>query len=253
MSQGEKRTTMRAGETPTLPLTDDQIFTPEGEIRRPSRFRPALSTKPLSEPLEPPPPPNFPPSDLRSYHGDHSWPWLRRLLVALVGAVGMSAVLMMGIVIGFSLARLSVSATPTRVATPDSRPAVTREPTVPAVPTPSPIITPRTFVAQAGRKQPTAAQGNSGEYESCIQGQVIDSKRYPISSAVLGLSNGNKLYETTTNAFGYYQFCGLGASPWSVTLFNIPPFEAELLRQPTYTIYLNGAQGQIAEVNFVER
>src|SRR5262245_20883547 len=99
---GAKRTSRKPGETPVLFVSDEELFTPEGEIRRPSRFRPATSTRPLSEPLEPPPPPIFPPSDLPIYQGDHRWPWIRRALLSIIGAVSMGLVLLLGIVIGFS-------------------------------------------------------------------------------------------------------------------------------------------------------
>jgi hypothetical protein len=136
---------------------------------------------------------------------------------------------------------------PTQTPIPPTRTATTKQPTATVA------TTRRVFGASLGIKQPSEKSGNSGEFQSCIQGRVVDKSNRPISGAALGISNGALRYDKTTNTFGDYQFCGLGASNWQVTLFNIPPFKIAIAAQPKRTVYLNGANGQVAEVNFLEQ
>jgi hypothetical protein len=316
---------------------DDPTTIPPADAtgQRGSRFQMTSITRSLLEPLEPPPPPAFPPTQLPTYRGDQQWPQRRRIAFAIIGTIVISIILCLGIAIGVGLSNLrgtnglagnntatltatmpaaitatilpptailltattgllptsipplpttaeSVTPVPPTVVPPTQTPLpTTAEPATPVPPTVVPLTqtpipptttlipptrtattkqptatvatTRRVFGASLGIKQPSEKSGNSGEFQSCIQGRVVDKSNRPISGAALGISNGALRYDKTTNTFGDYQFCGLGASNWQVTLFNIPPFKIAIAAQPKRTVYLNGANGQVAEVNFLEQ
>jgi hypothetical protein len=137
---------------------------------------------------------------------------------------------------------------PTPTITPTASPVV-EEPTVALPPTPFPPPAARVFAASVA--DASAGQGNSDQYGSCVQGQVIVKSGSP-HGAIISINNGDVTYERTSGGGGYYQFCGLGASNWTVVLYWVPG-DAELASQPYATVYVNGAPGETAVINFVEQ
>lgn len=92
--------------------------------------------------------------------------------------------------------------------------------------------------------------GNSGQYESCIDIQVL-GQGGPIAGAVIGINNGEHSYQNQTDGNGYTGRCGLGASTWSVVLFWAPPDRS--ISGAATTVYVSGAPEQRAAVVFQER
>jgi hypothetical protein len=137
------------------------------------------------------------------------------------------------------------------VAEAKERLAALPRPTATATPRPAPTArTSRSFVASVTRSFPNT--GNSNRFESCVSGRVVDRNNRGVAAAVGAVNNGDRNFEWTTNADGFYSRCGLGASNWSSVLFFVPGSPG-LANQPKQTVYVNGDPAQQAVVNFQER
>lgn len=112
--------------------------------------------------------------------------------------------------------------------------------------TPTPPVRPTYVVAQ---RKSFEGSGESGQFSSCVDVQVVGVDG-PVEGAVIGVNNGEHSYQSQTDAGGYTERCGLGASTWSVVLFWTPGSGDSGVAT---TVYLSGAPEQRAAVVFQER
>jgi hypothetical protein len=134
-------------------------------------------------------------------------------------------------------------------------PTTTHQPTATALPAPPPTRQPtaiprHVFVAEVPISFPGLPDSN--ERRSCVNGQVINRAGSGIKGAILRVNNGvSQSEQKETNPEGFFEFCGLGASRWSVVLGYVP--EPPLIKEVVAVIEVSGQEGQYARVLFRER
>ncbi len=109
---------------------------------------------------------------------------------------------------------------------------------------------PGTFLASVA--QSFQGTEESENYQSCISGQVRDSKGEGIRSAILIITNGNLSIEKITLEGGTYRHCNMGAATWRVRLTFVPG-PVPLANDPVAECFVNGEASQEAIVNFIEQ
>jgi hypothetical protein len=134
-------------------------------------------------------------------------------------------------------------------------PTTTHQPTATALPAPPPTRRPtaiprHVFVVEVPISFPGLPDSN--ERRSCVNGQVINRGGSGIKGAILRVNNGvSQSEQKATNAEGFFEFCGLGASRWSVVLGYVPG--PPLTKEVVAVIEVSGQEGQYARVLFRER
>lgn len=124
----------------------------------------------------------------------------------------------------------------------------TRSPTsTPSVPSAN---EPGTFFASVA--QSFQGTEESENYQSCISGQVLDSKGEGIRSAILTITNGHLSIEKITLEGGTYRHCNMGSATWHVRLTFVPG-PVPLANEPVAECFVNGEASQEAIVNFIEQ
>ncbi|NJN15146.1 MAG: hypothetical protein HC822_02015 [Oscillochloris sp.] len=92
--------------------------------------------------------------------------------------------------------------------------------------------------------------GSTGRIESCVIGRIIDRNGNGVNAAQLTIGDGRSASRTTTSGNGgQYQFCELYGSEWQIVLDWVPTRAIGV----KVTVRVNGAAGERAVVNFVER
>lgn len=141
--------------------------------------------------------------------------------------------------------------TPSATRTPTRRPTRTPTRTPTRMPTRTPTRTPRrSFVSDV--QISFSGLSPSDEHKSCVNGRVLDRKGNGVKGAILQVNNGVSWTEQKpTDGSGSFEFCGLGASRWSVVLLYVP--EPKLTKEAVGVIEVNGQEGQFARVFFREQ
>ncbi|MCA0351194.1 MAG: hypothetical protein LCH85_04290 [Chloroflexi bacterium] len=119
-------------------------------------------------------------------------------------------------------------------------------------PTPTSVALPtkdtRPKLPRAEFRQGYSKGSETGSFNSCFQGRVINSNGVGMAGAVGNVNNGKSSVPWTTNGNGEFSVCGLGWSWWAGVLFYVPGHSGYNLSAATW---LNGASDQRAYLVFV--